>query len=202
MKKKYTLLAILLLVCWVFVACSSRGISFDTDTSSIALKANGKWQSLLVEDYDKRILNIDEKELKNFVEKEVSEFNKNLHDVKLLKVKVDDTKVKLLFEYSSFEKLIEYANYSNDDTINFHKAEFFDIKDFKNSSYAGDLKEDIGEAKKVLVLEGIGSFYAPNKIEKALSLGQGNLEIQDKLVNINPAQNEKHTDVKTVIVIE
>lgn len=202
MKKKYTLLAILLLVCWVFVACSSRGISFDTDTSSIALKANGKWQSLLVEDYDKRILNIDEKELKNFVEKEVSEFNKNLHDVKLLKVKVDDTKVKLLFEYSSFEKLIEYANYSNDDTINFHKAEFFDIKDFKNSSYAGDLKEDIDEGKKVLVLEGIGSFYAPNKIKKALSLGQGNLEIQDKLVNINPAQNEKHTDVKTVIVIE
>lgn len=202
MKKKYTLLAILLLVCWVFVACSSRGISFDTDTSSIALKANGKWQSLLVEDYDKRILNIDEKELKNFVEKEVSEFNKNSHDVKLLKVKVDDTKVKLLFEYSSFEKLIEYANYSNDDTINFHKAEFFDIKDFKNSSYVGDLKEDIGEAKKVLVLEGIGSFYAPNKIKKALSLGQGNLEIQDKLVNINPAQNEKHTDVKTVIVIE
>lgn len=202
MKKKYTLLAILLLVCWVFVACSSRGISFDTDTSSIALKANGKWQSLLVEDYDKRILNIDEKELKNFVEKEVSEFNKNSHDVKLLKVKVDDAKVKLLFEYSSFEKLIEYANYSNDDTINFHKAEFFDIKDFKNSSYGGDLKEDIGEAKKVLVLEGIGSFYAPNKIKKALSLGQGNLEIQDKLVNINPAQNEKHTDVKTVIVIE
>ena len=202
MKKKYTLLAILLLVCWVFVACSSRGISFDTDSSSIALKANGKWQSLLVEDYDKRILNIDEKELKNFVEKEVSEFNKNSHDVKLLKVKVDDTKVKLLFEYSSFEKLIEYANYSNDDTINFHKAEFFDIKDFKNSSYAGDLKEDIGEAKKVLVLEGIGSFYAPNKIKKALSLGQGNLEIQDKLVNINPTQNEKHTDVKTVIVIE
>ena len=202
MKKKYTLLSVFLLVCWVFVACSSRGISFDTDTSSIALKANGKWQSLLVEDYDKRILNIDEKELKNFVEKEVSEFNKNSHDVKLLKVKVDDTKVKLLFEYSSFEKLIEYANYSNDDTINFHKAEFFDIKDFKNSSYAGDLKEDIGEAKKVLVLEGIGSFYAPNKIKKALSLGQGNLEIQDKLVNINPAQNEKHTDVKTVIVIE
>lgn len=202
MKKKYTLLAVFLLVCWVFVACSSRGISFDTDTSSIALKANGKWQSLLVEDYDKRILNIDEKELKKFVEKEVSEFNKNSHDVKLLKVKVDDTKVKLLFEYSSFEKLIEYANYSNDDTINFHKAEFFDIKDFKNSSYAGDLKEDIGEAKKVLVLEGIGSFYAPNKIKKAVSLGQGNLEIQDKLVNINPAQNEKHTDVKTVIVIE
>ena len=190
MKKKYTLLAVFFLVCWVFVACSSRSISFDTDTSSIALKANGKWQSLLVEDYDKRILNIDEKELKNFVEKEVSEFNKNSHDVKLL------------FEYSSFEKLIEYANYSNDDTINFHKAEFFDIKDFKNSSYAGDLKEDIGEAKKVLVLEGIGSFYAPNKIKKAVSLGQGNLEIQDKLVNINPAQNEKHTDVKTVIVIE
>lgn len=202
MKKKYTLLAVFFLVCWVFVACSSRDISFDTDTSSIALKANGKWQSLLVEDYDKGILNIDDKELKNFVEKEVSEFNKNSHDVKLLKVKVDDTKVKLLFEYSSFEKLIEYANYSNDDTINFHKAEFFDVKDFKNSSYAGDLKEDIGEAKKVLVLEGIGSFYAPNKIKKALSLGQGNLEIQDKLVNINPAQNEKHTDVKTVIVIE
>lgn len=202
MKKKYTLLAIFLLVCWVFVACSSRDISFDTDTSSIALKANGKWQSLLVEDYDKGILNIDEKELKNFVEKEVSEFNKNSHDVKLLKVKVDDTKVKLLFEYSSFEKLIEYANYSNDDTINFHKAEFFDAKDFKNSPYAGDLKEDIGEGKKVLVLEGVGSFYAPNKIKKALSLGQGNLEIQDKLVNINPAQNEKHTDVKTVIVIE
>ncbi len=202
MKKKYTLLAVFFLVCWVLVACSSRDISFDTDTSSIALKANGKWQSLLVEDYDKGILNIDEKELKNFVEKEVSEFNKNSHDVKLLKVKVDDTKVKLLFEYSSFEKLIEYANYSNDDTINFHKAEFFDVKDFKNSSYAGDLKEDIGEAKKVLVLEGIGSFYAPNKIKKALSLGQGNLEIQDKLVNINPAQNEKHTDVKTVIVIE
>ena len=202
MKKKYTLLAIFLLVCLFFTACSFGNISFDTDTSSIALKANGKWQSLLVEDYDKRILNIDDKELKNFVEKEVSEFNKNSHDVKLLKVKVDDTKVKLLFEYSSFEKLIEYANYSNDDTINFHKAEFFDVKDFKNSSYAGDLKEDIGEAKKVLVLEGIGSFYAPNKIKKALSLGQGNLEIQDKLVNINPAQNEKHTDVKTVIVIE
>ena len=202
MKKKYTLLAIFLLVCLFFTACSFGNISFDTDTSSIALKANGKWQSLLVEDYDKRILNIDEKELKNFVEKEVSEFNKNSHDVKLLKVKVDDTKVKLLFEYSSFEKLIEYANYSNDDTINFHKAEFFDVKDFKNSSYAGDLKEDIGEAKKVLVLEGIGSFYAPNKIKKALSLGQGNLEIQDKLVNINPTQNEKHTDVKTVIVIE
>lgn len=202
MKKKYTLLAIFLLVCLFFTACSFGNISFDTDTSSIALKANGKWQSLLVEDYDKRILNIDEKELKNFVEKEVSEFNKNSHDVKLLKVKVDDTKVKLLFEYSSFEKLIEYANYSNDDTINFHKAEFFDVKDFKNSSYAGDLKEDIGEGKKVLVLEGIGSFYAPNKIKKALSLGQGNLEIQDKLVNINPAQNEKHTDVKTVIVIE
>jgi lipoprotein len=202
MKKKYTLLAIFLLVCLFFTACSFGNISFDTDTSSIALKANGKWQSLLVEDYDKRILNIDDKELKNFVEKEVSEFNKNSHDVKLLKVKVDDTKVKLLFEYSSFEKLIEYANYSNDDTINFHKAEFFDVKDFKNSSYAGDLKEDIGEGKKVLVLEGIGSFYAPNKIKKALSLGQGNLEIQDKLVNINPAQNEKHTDVKTVIVIE
>jgi hypothetical protein len=202
MKKKYTLLAVFFLVCWVFVACSSRDISFDTDTSSIALKANGKWQSLLVEDYDKGISDIDEKELKNFVEKEVSEFNKNSHDVKLLKVKVDDTKVKLLFEYSSFEKLIEYANYSNDDTINFHKAEFFDVKDFKNFSYAGDLKEDIGEGKKVLVLEGIGSFYAPNKIKKALSLGQGNLEIQDKLVNINPTQNEKHTDVKTVIVIE
>ena len=202
MKKKYTLLAIFLLVCLFFTACSFGNISFDTDTSSIALKANGKWQSLLVEDYDKRISDIDEKELKNFVEKEVSEFNKNSHDVKLLKVKVDDTKVKLLFEYSSFEKLIEYANYSNDDTINFHKAEFFDVKDFKNSSYAGDLKEDIGEGKKVLVLEGIGSFYAPNKIKKALSLGQGNLEIQDKLVNINPAQNEKHTDVETVIVIE
>ena len=202
MKKKYTLLAIFLLVCLFFTACSFGNISFDTDTSSIALKANGKWQSLLVEDYDKRILNIDDKELKNFVEKEVSEFNKNSHDVKLLKVKVDDTKVKLLFEYSSFEKLIEDANYANDDTINFHKAEFFDVKDFKNSSYAGDLKEDIGEGKKVLVLEGIGSFYAPNKIKKALSLGQGNLEIQDKLVNINPAQNEKHTDVKTVIVIE
>ena len=202
MKKKYTLLAIFLLVCLFFTACSFGNISFDTDTSSIALKANGKWQSLLVEDYDKRILNIDDKELKNFVEKEVSEFNKNSHDVKLLKVKVDDTKVKLLFEYSSFEKLIEYANYSNDDTINFHKAEFCDVKDVKNSSYDGDLKEDIGEGKKVLVLEGRGSFYAPNKIKKALSLGQGNLEIQDKLVNINPAQNEKHTDVKTVIVIE
>lgn len=202
MKKKYTLLAVLFLICLLFSACSSKDISLDTDTSSIALKTNGKWQSLLVEDYDKRILNINEKELKDFVTKEVSEFNKNSHDVKLLKVKVDDTKVKLLFEYSSFEKLREYADYSNDDTINFHKAEFFDMKDFKASSYAGDLKEDIGESKKVLVLEGIGSFYAPNKIKKALSLGQGNLEIQDKLVNINPAQNEKHTDVKTVIVIE
>lgn len=202
MKKKYGILAILFLICLLFSACSSKDISLDTDSSSIALKTNGKWQSLLVEDYDKRILNINEKELKDFVTKEVSEFNKNSHDVKLLKVKVDDTKVKLLFEYSSFEKLREYADYSNDDTINFHKAEFFDMKDFKASSYAGDLKEDIGESKKVLVLEGIGSFYAPNKIKKALSLGQGNLEIQDKLVNINPAQNEKHTDVKTVIVIE
>lgn len=203
MKKKHILVVLFMLCAFILTACFSKKLSLSEENSIIALKSNGKWQSLLVQDYDKRILAIDEKELKAFVEKEVEEFNKSSKDVKLVGIKVDESKVKLLFEYTSFEKLLEYTKYSNDDSINFHNVEIFDIKDFKDSAYAKEISEEISKGKKVLVLEGVGRFYSENKISKAIAIGTRETKLIDSHhLEIEAGKNEKHTDAKTVIVID
>ncbi len=201
MKKTVLRACFMLVLLFLLSACMKEGKNLSGAENAIMLKSDDSWQSLLVEELQTKV---DTEELKAFVQEEVSAFDAAGEDVKLLEVLYEEPYAKLLFAYSSFEKLAEYAAYSNDDSILFSSAEIFTIKEFAGSEYVSRLSTIPTEkdGSKVLVLKGVGLFVSEKPLHFAAVSSNADIETGEDRVRITAHEGEAHADIQTIIIIK
>ncbi len=111
--KKLILSTILLIFILGTVGCKKEEVFISTDnvtTDTILAKSNGKLQVATVEDFDKTYYDLNE--LKDFVNKEIKEYNKKagVEAISIEDVKLNNGKVVLLLTYSGMD---QYANFND-----------------------------------------------------------------------------------------
>lgn len=190
-------IVLVLVMIFLFTACKRTDKTLNGITSAILIKKDLKVESLLVEEVD----SIDLEKLEKFIQNEILSFDNTKEDVKLKKISYEAPYLKLNFEYSSFDKMLEYARYSNDDSIAFTSLKIYDRESFLNSEYY--IADEKG-AKKFLVLEGFGTVYFEDKLLNATCLGMANLQVnEDNIVLIdNTDENITAKEVKTIIAVK
>lgn len=202
MKKNFLIFFIFILSILCLVACTKKSITLSGDESSILIKNDGSCQSLLVEEIDDNMTDINIEDLKKFIEKELSDFSKD-GDVKLLDIDYKKPKLKLLFGYTSLDKLLSYAKYSNDDSIGFESIKFVNKDDEILRPYINDKTEAFSRA---LIVKGTGSLKFEAKVIEAIN-GENNsdfkVEISDShSIKIASTKSVKATDIETIILIK
>lgn len=170
--KKKLLYLVLLMSLLVITGCSKKDKSVEMDkaeVNTIYAKANGELTVATVESFDKPHYDIEE--LRNFVAKEVDEYNKKAGEdkVRIDKIKKQGSKVIMLMTYTGMDQYVAFnkltAAYFNSGINNLQLELPATLINASNES-ATSTKEVIqSEGYKVLVLNEPYDIYVDGKVK-------------------------------------
>lgn len=161
MKKGYLAAAALLLF---LTGCSgNKSYSYHPDQSSIFISGDGTLKSALVEEIDTEAKS---DELESFANAEIEDFNKlNANNqVKLEDAAIKKNVAKLVFSYSSFECMKEFAKFTQDNSFDLNSVEVYNLKDIDVSKMDSiEIPEGI-KGNHIALIDGKADVYTEGKI--------------------------------------
>ena len=145
MKKGYLAAAALLLF---LTGCGGKkAYSYNPDESSIFISKDGTLKSALVQKIDTKAKS---EELKDFANAEVEDFNKlnSANQVKLEEAGIKNDIAKVVFSYTSYECMQEFAKFTQDNSFDLNSVEVYNLKDI-----------DVSKMDSIEIPEGIKGNY-------------------------------------------
>lgn len=132
-------------------ACGSLAHKFNPSENGIYIKRDGKLQSALIMDIEGGDYSSDG--LREFVQAEVDRYNEKSGEerVSLLEAGVKDGQGKIVYEYISPDALLEFSEFTQDDTIAFDQIQVLDASTSSSISDEEILSKLKGKAKLVVV---------------------------------------------------
>jgi lipoprotein len=161
MKKGYLAAAALLLF---LTGCGgNKSYSYHPDQSSIFISGDGTLKSALVEEIDTEAKSDG---LESFANAEIEDFNKLNADnqVKLEDAAIKKNVAKLVFSYSSFECMKEFAKFTQDNSFDLNSVEVYKLSDIDVSKMDSIEIPDGIKGNYIAVIDGKADVYTEGKI--------------------------------------
>lgn len=161
MKKVYLIAIMMMLL--ILSGCGIKSQSYNPDKSSIFLAKDGTMKSALVEKIDTKAKS---EELKSFANTEVEDFN-NIdakNQVKLEHAGIKKSVAKLIFSYSSFECMKDFAKFTQDDTFDLNSVEVYKLSDIDVSKMDSIELPDGVKGDYIAIIDGKADVYTDGKI--------------------------------------
>ena len=161
MKKGY-LIAIMMIL-FLSGCGGKKAYSYNPDESSIFISKDGTLKSALVQKIDTKAKS---EELKDFANAEVEDFNKlnSANQVKLEEAGIKNDIAKVVFSYTSFECMQEFAKFTQDNSFDLNSVEVYNLKDIDVSKMDSvEIPEGI-KGNYIALIDGKADVYTEGKI--------------------------------------
>lgn len=161
MKKGY-LIAIMMIL-FLSGCGGKKAYSYNPDESSIFIAKDGTLKSALVQKIDTKAKS---EELKEFANAEIEDFNKlnSVNQVKLEEAGIKNDIAKVVFSYTSFECMEEFAKFTQDDSFDLKSVEVFKLSDIDISSMDSiDIPDGI-KGDYIAIIQGKADVYTEGEI--------------------------------------
>jgi len=161
MKKGY-LIAIMMIL-FLSGCGGKKAYSYNPDESSIFIAKDGTLKSALVQKIDTKAKS---EELKEFANAEIEDFNKinSVNQVKLEEAGIKNDIAKVVFSYSSFECMEEFAKFTQDNSFDLKSVEVFKLSDIDISSMDSiDIPDGI-KGDYIAIIQGKADVYTEGEI--------------------------------------
>ncbi|WP_455035331.1 hypothetical protein [Lachnoanaerobaculum gingivalis] len=161
MKKGYLAAAALLLF---LTGCGgNKSYSYHPDQSSIFISRDGTLKSALVEEIDTEAKS---DELESFANTEIEDFNKlNANNqVKLEDATIKNNVAKLVFSYSSFECMKEFAKFTQDNSFDLESVAVYKLSDIGVSSMDSIVIPEGVRGRYIAIVYGKANVYVDGRI--------------------------------------
>ena len=161
MKKGY-LIAIMMIL-FLSGCGGKKAYSYNPDESSIFIAKDGTLKSALVQKIDTKAKS---EELKEFANAEIEDFNKlnSVNQVKLEEAGIKNDIAKVVFSYTSFECMEEFAKFTQDNSFDLKSVEVFKLSDIDISSMDSiDIPDGI-KGDYIAIIQGKADVYTEGEI--------------------------------------
>ena len=177
MKKGYLIAIVMLLL---LSGCSGKAYSYNPDHSSIFLAKDGTIKSALVEEID---IKAKSEELESFANTEVEDFNmlNAQNQVKLEHAGIKKNIAKLIFSYSSFECMEEFAKFTQDNSFDLKSVEVYKLSDIDISRMDSIEIPDGIKGDYIAIIDGKADVYTEGKI----TFVSNNIEFNDNTAKVD-----------------
>lgn len=169
-KKRFYGVILTFFVFSVFLVLSGCGKKqtgeFKPNENSIYIKRDGTLESAIISGSQQTYYNVDA--LKAFVQKEIDEYNvkKGAQAVSIVSAEINNNIIKLILSYSDANSMIEFAQTTQDDTLNITSVSIMSMKDAQAAGLTQGLSPDAAKKKSayIAVIDGTGYVYTEGKI--------------------------------------
>ena len=169
-KKRFYGVILTFFVFSVFLVLSGCGKKqtgeFKPTENSIYIKRDGTLESAIISGSQQTYYNVDA--LKAFVQKEIDEYNvkKGAQAVSIVSAEINNNIIKLILSYSDANSMIEFAQTTQDDTLNITSVSIMSMKDAQAAGLTQGLSPDAAKKKSayIAVIDGTGYVYTEGKI--------------------------------------
>lgn len=178
MKKGY-LIAIMMIL-FLSGCGGKKAYSYNPDESSIFIAKDGTLKSALVQKIDTKAKS---EELKEFANAEIEDFNKlnSVNQVKLEEAGIKNDIAKVVFSYTSFECMEEFAKFTQDNSFDLKSVEVFKLSDIDISSMDSiDIPDGI-KGDYIAIIQGKADVYTEGKI----TFVSNNMEFNDNTAKVD-----------------
>ena len=156
MKKGY-LIAIMMIL-FLSGCGGKKAYSYNPDESSIFISKDGTLKSALVQKIDTKAKS---EELKDFANAEVEDFNKlnSANQVKLEEAGIKNDIAKVVFSYTSYECMQEFAKFTQDNSFDLKSLDVYKLSDVDLSKMDSiDIPDGI-KGDYIAVIDGKADVY-------------------------------------------
>jgi len=178
MKKGY-LIAIMMIL-FLSGCGGKKAYSYNPDESSIFIAKDGTLKSALVQKIDTKAKS---EELKEFANAEIEDFNKlnSVNQVKLEEAGIKNDIAKVVFSYTSFECMEEFAKFTQDNSFDLKSVEVFKLSDIDILSMDSiDIPDGI-KGDYIAIIQGKADVYTEGKI----TFVSNNMEFNDNTAKVD-----------------
>ena len=178
MKKGY-LIAIMMIL-FLSGCGGKKAYSYNPDESSIFIAKDGTLKSALVQKIDNKAKS---EELKDFANAEVEDFNKlnSANQVKLEEAGIKNDIAKVVFSYTSYECMQEFAKFTQDNSFDLKSLDVYKLSDVDLSKMDSIKIPDGIKGDYIAVIDGKADVYTDGKITYV----SNNIEFNDNTAKVD-----------------